>query len=222
MSHHRWDDHISRIVHDPRTQNYSLLVFGVALATGIALGLMSTRRRERHPPDSAPGRTARRRGRFGDYAVVGRTVTIARPRAELYAYWRDFQNLPRFMENIEQVQPTGENQAVWTIAAPGGRTVDVETEVVEDRENELIAWRSVPGSDIETEGRVAFRDAPGGRGTQVEAIVAYKPPAGELGRLVAKLFQREPGIQGRHELKRFKMLMETGEIAKSESRPEPA
>jgi uncharacterized membrane protein len=221
MSHHHWNDRIARL--DPRkpAQNHPLILVGAAFATGLALGLLGTRRSERHPPDSAPGRTARRR-RFGDYAVVGRTVTINRPRAELYAFWRDFQNLPRFMENIEKVQPTGPDRAIWTIAAPGGQTVDVETEVVTDRENELIAWRSVPESEIETEGRISFRDAPAGRGTYVEAIIAYKPPAGELGRLIAKLFQREPGIQGRHELKRFKMLMETGEIATSESRPEPA
>ena len=92
------------------------------------------------------------------------------------------------------------------------------TEVTEERDGELIAWRTLRGSDVEAEGRVSFRDAPGGRGTIVEATVAYKPPGGELGRWIARLFGREPDVQGRRELRRFKMLMETGEIATSENR----
>ena len=168
-------------------------------------------------PDDAPGFTGRKS--FGEYDVTGRTVTIARPREELFAYWRDFQNLATFMENVVSVQPTGgDGRSVWTIKAPAGRTVAIETEIVREEKGELIAWRSVAGSDIDTEGRVTFKDAPGERGTRVTAIIAYKPPAGELGRIVAKLFQREPAVQARHDLKRFKMLMEAGEIATSARR----
>lgn len=166
-----------------------------------------------HPPDSAPGWTARQR-RFGGYAVTGRTVTIDRPRHELYAFWRDFANLPQFMEHVLAVSAAGETSR-WTIAGPAGRDVTVETRIIEDRPGELIAWRSTEASDIDAEGKVMFRDAPGKRGTEVEAIIAYKPPAGELGRWIAKIFQAEPSVQGRRELKRFKMLMETGEIATS-------
>ena len=188
---------------------------GLGLAAGtLAVGALLARRRERDWGDDAPGFTARRG--FGKYDVVGRSVTIRKPRAELYAFWRDFKNLARFMENLEKVQPTGGNgRAVWTIKAPAGRTVDVETEIAREVENELIAWRSVEGSDIDTEGRVTFEDAPGERGTRVSLIVAYDPPAGAVGKAVAKLFLREPAIQARHDLKRFKMLMETGEIATS-------
>jgi uncharacterized membrane protein len=193
----------------------ALAVAATALAIGAGIALIGKTRGPDHPPDSAPGRTARRR-RFGEYAVSGTTVTINCPRNELFAFWRDFENLSRFMENIEKVQWTGEDRAVWTIRAPAWQTVDVETEIVEERENELIAWRSVDGSDIDTEGRVTFRDAQGGRGTVVEAIIAYKPPAGELGRIIAKIFQREPEIQGHRDLKRLKMLIETGEIATAE------
>jgi len=198
---------------------------GIGLALGAAAfgAYLSTRKdkdkngRGRHS-DDAPGFTARRG--FGKYDVVGRTVTIARPRAELFAFWRDFQNLAQVMENVERIQPTGEGSAVWTIKAPAGYTVDIETEIVREIENELIAWRSVAGSDIDTEGRVFFEDAPGERGTRVGLIVAYDPPAGELGRAVAKLFLREPEVQARHDLKRLKMLMETGEIATSARRKE--
>jgi len=183
----------------------------LAAGAGVAARAGLAKRQAKHPPDDAPGRTAKREN-FGGYEVVGHAVTINRPRHELYAFWRDFENLQRFMENVERIQPTGEDRAVWTIKAPAGQTVDVETHVVEDRPDELIAWRSVEGSDIDAEGRVHFRDA-GERGTIVEAIIAYKPPAGPVGKMIAKLFQREPNIQGRQELKRFKMLMETGEIA---------
>jgi uncharacterized membrane protein len=152
---------------------------------------------------------------LGDYAVVGRTVTINRPRADLYTFWRRFEMLPRFMENVLEVRPTAGGSDLWIIAAPAGRTVEIETEVVDDRENERIAWRSTPASQVECAGWVAFRDAPTGRGTYVEAVVQYVPPAGEVGRLVAKILQREPRIQVRRDLKRFKMLMETGEVATS-------
>jgi uncharacterized membrane protein len=203
---------------DARTGLWSTAGFaGLMLAAGAG-AFLSTRKDKRHSsPDDAPGHTARRG--FGAYDVVGRTVTIARPREELFAYWRDFANLATFMENIVSVKPTGDNgRAVWTILAPAGRTVEVETEIVREEAGELIAWRSVEGSQIDTEGRVTFTDAPGERGTRVGVKVAYKPPAGELGRVVAKLFMREPEIQARHDLKRFKMLMETGEIATSANR----
>lgn len=186
----------------------------LAAAGVIALSYQALVHRDgrRHPSDSAPGRTARQK-RFGEYFVAGKTVTVNRPRQELFAYWRNFSNLASFMENVVSVRPVGEGRFAWTIKAPAGQTVDLETAIVEEREDELIAWRSVEASDVKAEGKVTFRDAPAGRGTLVEAIVAYQPPAGELGRWIAKLFGREPTVQGRRELKRFKMLMETGEIA---------
>lgn len=209
----------ARSLHAPRGPLIGAIGVGVAIGavTLLAIRLSS---KSSPPPDSAPGRTSRKGPWFGKYAVSGRSVTINRPRHELFAFWRDFQNLPTFMESIKKVEPTGEKTAVWTIAAPLGRKVEVETEIVEERPDELIAWRSVSGSEIDTEGRIRFSDAPGGRGTIVTAIVAYKPPVGELGRLIAKLFQREPEVQGRRELKRFKMLMETGEIATSDPKPQ--
>ncbi len=193
------------------------VALGAAVGAQYALYQRITDQRPRGAHDSAPGRTARMR-RFGGYAVVGRTVTINKPRAELYAFWRDFPNLATFMQNVERIEMSGPDLSRWTIAAPMGQKVKVVTRVVADRPDEMIAWRSTEASDIDTEGRVSFRDAPGERGTEVEAIIAYKPPAGELGRIIAKMFQREPGQQGRRELKRFKMLMETGEIATSRNR----
>lgn len=197
---------------------------GLAVATAIALAslgalsfaLASAPGRSSHTPDDAPGQTAKRK-RFGAYEVSANAVSINKPRAEIYAFWRDFKNLPTFMENVDAVQPNGSSRSTWTIKAPAGQTVDIETQIVTDRPDELIAWRAVAGSDIETEGRVMFRDG-GTRGTIVEAIVAYRPPGGTAGKWIAKLFQREPDIQGRQELKRLKMLLETGEIALAKPR----
>lgn len=162
--------------------------------------------------DDAPKRAARD-DKDGELAIVGRSVLINRPRQELFAFWRDFTNLPTFMEAIESIQMTGENRSAWTVRAPAGQTVTLETETVDVVEGESIGWRSVEGSQIETEGKVTFADAPEGRGTIVSADIGYKPPGGDVGRLVAKLFAAEPNIQARHELKRFKMLMEAGEIS---------
>lgn len=168
--------------------------------------------------DSAPGRTARKT-RFGDYAVVGKTVTLSKPpRDQLFGFWRDFTNLPGFMDNVERVELFEGGRSRWTIKGPGDVDVLLETEIVEERKDELIAWRSTPCSDVAAEGRVAFRDAPGGRGTEVELIIAYRPPFGRAGQALAKFMQREPEIQARQDLRRFKMLMETGEIATSHNR----
>jgi uncharacterized membrane protein len=190
-----------------------LVLIGVGLAAIPVAATVVKARRGKVDPDSAPGHTARRS--FGDYAVVGRSVTIARPRAELFAIWRDFANLADFMENLERVEPVGADpdRNIWYIRGPAGKTVAVETTIAREVANELIAWRSTPESEIATEGRVTFHDAPGNRGTRVSLIIAYKPPAGAFGKAFAKLTMKSPEIQARHDLKRFKMLMETGEIA---------
>lgn len=187
---------------------------GVGLAAiPLAAGVTATRRRyaAEGGHDSAPGHTARRS--FGDYAVVGRTVTIARPRAELFAFWRDFTNLATFMANLDRVEPVTQDTALstWHIRGPLGTVYKVETRIAREIEGELIAWRSTENSDIDTEGRVTFADAPGERGTRVGLIVAYK--AGVVGKAVATFTGQSPEMQARQDLKRLKMLMETGEIA---------
>ncbi|KZY48227.1 cyclase [Roseovarius sp. HI0049] len=202
--------------HDRGAKLALLVGAGILAAGAAAFWYRSQQPRPVGPPDSAPGRTSRQ-SRYGDYAVSGRSVTINRPRAEVYSFWRDFSNLASFMSNVEAVKTEGD-LTIWTIAAPAGGSVTVRTRIVSDRENEEIAWRSVEGSDIDTEGKVMFRDAPADRGTEVEAVIAYVPPAGRLGQAIAKLFWTEPRVQGRHELKRLKMLMETGEVTTSRNR----
>jgi len=204
--------------HDNASRWPFLALAGIGLATiPLAAGVTAAaRRRHRengNDHDSAPGHTARRS--FGDYQVVGRTVTIARPRSELYAFWRDFSNLSTFMGNLERVEPVTGDAAlsVWHIKGPLGTSFAIETRIAREIENELIAWRSTEASEIDTEGRVTFEDAPGDRGTRVGLIIAYKPKGGKVGDILATLAGRSPEMQARHDLKRLKMLMETGEIA---------
>ncbi len=151
-------------------------------------------------------------------AVVGRSVTVNLPREQVYAFWRDFKNFPSFMENIESVSIGDERRSHWVVQAPGGRTVEWDAVLNEDIPGELIAWSSVENAEIKNAGRIEFRDAAPGRGTIVTATIAYEPPAGRLGQLVAKLFQEDPKIQARRDLRRFKQVLETGEVATSRIR----
>ena len=145
-------------------------------------------------------------------SLVGRAVTINRPVAELYAYWRDFSNLASFMENVVSIETLDAKRSHWVVKAPAGRTVEWNAVVTEEAENSFIAWASEEGADVPNSGRIDFRDA-GARGTVVTATIMYDPPLGVVGKVIAKLFQREPAIQARRDLRRFKQLMETGEIA---------
>lgn len=144
--------------------------------------------------------------------LVARSVTINRPRAELYACWRNLSNLPSFMDNVMRIDVLDGDRSHWVVKAPAGKTVEWDARITEHRDGELLAWTSEDGADVPNSGRVEFRDA-GARGTVVTATIAYDPPAGTIGKIVAKLFQREPAIQARRDLRRFKQLMETGEIA---------
>lgn len=141
-------------------------------------------------------------------------VTINRPRGELFAVWRDFANLSSFMENIERIDVLDDRRSHWVVKAPGGKSVEWDSVVTEEQADEFIAWASEEGADVPNSGRIDFRDA-GARGTVVTATLLYDPPAGVIGKLIAKMFQREPAIQARRDLRRFKQLMETGEIATS-------
>ena len=149
-------------------------------------------------------------------AMFGKSVLINRPRAELYAAWTP-ERFPEFMENVVAVEDLGDDVSQWTIKAPAGREVTLVNRITERVEDESIYWQSTPASDIANSGEVRFADAPGGRGTYVSLILAYDPPAGKVGRLAAKLLQREPEVQARRDLHRFKQLMETGEVTSNAS-----
>jgi len=154
-------------------------------------------------------------------ALAGRTVTINKPRAEIYAFWRDFRNLASFMENIREVSPGPGDVSHWVVEAPAGAKIEWDSRITEEQDGRLIAWESVEGSGLRNAGRVEFRDAPPGRGAEVSVTLAYEPPGGEVGKAFAKLFQKEPKMQARRDLRRLKQLLETGEIAVSQPPEHP-
>ena len=145
-------------------------------------------------------------------SIVARAVTINRPVGELFAYFRDFANLPTFMENVERIEIIDDRRSHWVVKGPAGKSYEWTSIITDETPDRLIAWSSEDGADVPNSGRVEFRDA-GARGTVVTATILYDPPGGVMGKLIAKMFQREPAIQARRDLRRFKQLMETGEIA---------
>ena len=149
---------------------------------------------------------------------VERAVTIEAPRSELYAFWRDFANLPRFMEHLLEVRVESPQRSHWIAKAPAGTHVEWDAEIVNDVPDSLIAWKTVGDAEVPNAGSVHFSDAPGGRGTIVKVEVDYEPPAGKIGALVARLFGENPDRQIREDLRKFKQLMETGEITTSARR----
>jgi uncharacterized membrane protein len=151
---------------------------------------------------------------------VKAAITVRRARDDVYRFWRDFQNLPRFMAHLESVQPSGDGRSHWKATAPAGRTVEWDAELVDDRTDELIAWRSLPGAQVQHRGKVRFAEAPGERGTEIRLEIEYEPPGGPLGSKLALLTGEEPGVQVKDDLRRFKQVMETGVVVRSEGTPE--
>ncbi|HJS19225.1 MAG TPA: SRPBCC family protein [Anaerolineales bacterium] len=151
-----------------------------------------------------------------------RSVTVNLPREQLYRIWRNFENLPRFMKHLQRVdaeEASSGKQSHWVAKAPFGREIEWDAEITEELENETLAWRSLPGSIVESMGRVQFSDAAAGRGTILSVSMQYNPPAGSMGAAVARLFGEEPGQQLRDDLRHFKQMMEAGEIPSVEGQP---
>jgi uncharacterized membrane protein len=145
---------------------------------------------------------------------VDEAFLINRPAADLYSYWRNFENLPRIMSHLESVRVTDDRRSSWVAKAPriAGGTVSWDAEIVRDEPNEVIRWRSLAGSDVDVVGEVRFIAAPGDRGTEVHVSMSYMPPAGRLGHWVAKMFGEAPTGTVREDLRNFKRIMECGEI----------
>lgn len=238
----RQEKQIGRLTHS----NVSGIERGVSVAAGGALAAFGANRRGVVAPLLiATGSVIALRGLFGwcpVYAMLGRNtasrragaaasvlhkqgvrvereVTIQRPAEELYRYWRNLENLPQFMDHLESVDITGDGRSHWRAKAPAGRHAEWDAEIIEERPNEWIAWRSLDGSSLGHAGSVHFEAAPGGRGTEVKVELEYVPPAGRLGTAVAKLFGQEPDVQVREDLRRFKEMMEAGEVATTHGQP---
>ena len=147
------------------------------------------------------------------------SITVNASPDTVYAAWRDFERLPTFMYHLESVSTTGDRRSHWVAKGPAGTTVEWDAEIVDDVSGQRITWRSVEGASVENAGAVRFRPAPAGQGTEVYVELSYSPPAGPLGAVVAKLFGEEPGQQMADDLRRFRQIVETGEVVRSDGSP---
>jgi uncharacterized membrane protein len=164
-----------------------------------------TRADERTSPVASVGR--------GEGIKVEESVTINRPVLEVYRFWRNFANLPRFMDHLESVTVIDDTRSHWVAKGPAGTKVEWDAIIHNEVADELIAWRSLPGSDVNNAGSVHFTPTPDGTGTDVRVVLSYEPPAGKLGAAVAKLLGEEPSKQVADDLRRFKQVMDSGDVA---------
>jgi uncharacterized membrane protein len=144
---------------------------------------------------------------------IDEAITINRPRADVYRFWRDLSNIAEFMEYVESVRTLSDGddrKTRWTAKAPGGKSLEWDAEIINEKENELIAWRSLDGAEVANAGSVHFKEAPGGRGTEISLEILYSPPGGTLGAFAAKLFGEDPAARIRSDLKRVKARLEAG------------
>ena len=202
----------------PSGASIAAIGVGVATVAAAAAGAFLLSRQPKRPgiATDAPHWTLDKAGK-GDRPVVGKTLLIKAPRAKLFQIWSKVEDFPVFMENVERVERLDEDRSRWMIKAPAGKEVTLINRITERVENRSISWQSEPDSDIANSGKVSFEDAPAGRGTYVTLIVSYTPPGGAIGQLFAKLFQREPAIQARRDLRRLKQWVETGEVTTNAS-----
>jgi uncharacterized membrane protein len=191
----------------PRADRTKLLTATAAVAGVTALDIFCGQQLSRRT-----GRTT-----AGGAVRIHRSITVGAPPDRLYAFWRDFTHLPHFMRRLESVQPVDERRSHWTAVGPRGARVEWDAEITQDRANELIAWRTTEGSDVHHEGAVRFMPATGGRGTVVKVDMHYAIPGGALGAAIATLLGEEPGGHLQDDLRRFKQLIEVGEIVRSEA-----
>jgi len=190
----------------PRTLNLMRALGGALVAAG-SVALIDAWTGRRFPAKSAL--TGRK--------PIRRSMTIARSPAEVYRFWRDFQNLPKFMVHLESVETLDATHSYWRARSVGKQTFEWNAEIVEDRPNELIRWRTMSSSQVTHEGVVRFVEAPGGRGTEIHVGATYEPPGGPLGRAIALVFGKEPSQQIEGDLRRLKQVMEVGEVIESDA-----
>src|SRR6185369_11086562 len=150
---------------------------------------------------------------------VERSFTISKPVGEVFNFWRNFENLPKFMRHLNTVEVTDQTRSHWEARAPLGTSISWEAQITDERENDYILWESLPGGAVEHRGSIQFRNAPFADATEVIVSLDYRPPVGKVGALFARLFGENPERQIREDLRRFKQLMEAGEIPTIEGQP---
>ena len=150
---------------------------------------------------------------------VDRSITINKPRSEIFQFWRNLTNLPRFMKHVKSVRDMGGERSHWVVRAPAGRIVEWDAVIHNEIANELLAWRTLPGADVDHAGTVLFKDAPGGRGTEIKVELQYNPPGGAVAAVLSKLWGEEPTQQIEADLRRLKQILEAGEAVTTEGQP---
>ena len=150
---------------------------------------------------------------------VDESVTINRPIEELYRFWRNLENLPQFMHHLESVERVTDTLSRWRAHGPGGKIVEWNAEIINEVPNKVIGWRSIEGSDVVSAGSVNFDDVGPGRGTRVQVHLQYSPPGGKVGAAVARLLGRDAATEIREDLRRFKQILETGEVPSTKGQP---
>jgi uncharacterized membrane protein len=148
---------------------------------------------------------------------VTQTIIVERSPDEVYRYWRDFENFPKFMNHLQSVTVTGGRRSHWVATGPAGKTFEWDAEMIDDQPGRRISWRSLPGSQVEHTGTVSFERATGDRGTMIRVELVYDPPAGKVGAAIAKMFRESPRQQIYDDLRAFKQIIETGHKAKSDA-----
>lgn len=156
---------------------------------------------------------------YGKGIRVEKTVTINATPEQLYAFWRNFENLPRFMDHLESVKVIDGRRSHWVAKGPAHINAEWDAEIINEVPNELIGWRSIDGSRVDNAGSVHFKRTAAGRGTEVHVVLRYDPPAGIIGATIARLFGEEPSMQVQEDLRRLKELVETGEVATTANQP---
>jgi uncharacterized membrane protein len=147
------------------------------------------------------------------------TITVNKPAAEVYRFWRQVENHPRFMQHLESAVSTGEKRSHWMARGPLHMPLTWDAELAEERDNALLTWRSLPGADVDNTATVRLRELPNGRGTEVRLKLAYAPPGGVAGVALAKLFKTLTVRELHEALRHFKHLIEAGETPTSAPQP---
>ncbi|MGK3990293.1 SRPBCC family protein [Sorangium sp. So ce136] len=194
-----------------RTERNRVVAATAATAGFALLDTLAGLQLRRSADTRAPGAQGERA------AQVIRAITVACSPEDAHRFWRDLTNLPRFMTYLDSVQLINERQSRWSLKAPAGPAMELDAEILDDRPGELISWRALAGMKVVTSGSVRFRRAPGGRGTEVRVEIDQAPPGGLIGAGVARLVGGAIGLQAEPDLRRFKQLMEIGEVVQSDA-----
>lgn len=196
---------LGRALVDPRNRRGRTVAATAAVAGVTALDALAARRLS---------------GSHGGALEATATVTVNRPHDEAYAAWRDLERLPTFLWHLESVTVDAGGRSHWKAKAPAGRSVEWDAEIVDDIAGERISWRSLPGATVPNRGTVRFRPAPGDQGTEVTVELVHEPPGGAAGVQIAQLFGESPTQQLHDDLRRFKQVLETGEVVRSDGSPD--